>query len=144
MGIFWGVVLVILGLIGWGGQLLSWLRPATAVRLGVMEAEEDVEPVFWVDIRAEAAWDSLVLWTLPVAGALLLLDEPAWAYFGLVGGGMYLYFAGRGIFARRTMQRRGMRIGDEQSVPMNVGFLALWGAVAAVTIVAALVALPVP
>ncbi len=27
-----------------------------------------------------------------VAGVLLIADVHAWAYFGLVGGGMYLYF----------------------------------------------------
>ena len=48
-------------------------------------------------MRGEAIWDSVTLWTLPLAGVLLLLNNPLWVYFGLVGGGMYLYFAGRGL-----------------------------------------------
>lgn len=34
-----------------------------------------------------------------VAGVLLILNNGVWAYFGLVGGGMYVYFAGRAIWA---------------------------------------------
>jgi hypothetical protein len=141
MGIFWGIVLVVLGVVCWGGQAVSWLAPPTAVRLGLSEAEQDVEPTFWADIRGEAAWDTLTLWTLPVAGILLMLDSSSWAYFGLVGGGMYLYFAGRGIWTRVVMLRRGLRIGDPSQLPVAIAFLAIWGVVAAITIVAALVAL---
>ena len=137
MQIVWGIVLVGLGLICWVGQSINWLWPDTAARHGLSEAEADVEPVFWADTRAEAAWDSLVTWTLPTAGLLLLLDVGEWAYLGLVGGGMYLYFGGRGILARLAMRRRGMRIGAEQNVRVNLTFLALWAAAGLVTIGAA-------
>jgi hypothetical protein len=76
------------------------------------------------------------------AGALLVADQPAWAYFGLVGGGMFLYFAGRGIATRLAMQRRGLRIGSPQSVRTGLIALAAWGAMALATIVAAVRALP--
>lgn len=141
MGIFWGIVMVVLGVICWGGQAISWLAPATAVRLGLMEAEHDVEATFWADVRGEVLWDSLTLWTLPVAGILLLLDSAAWAYLGLIGGGMYLYFAGRGILTRLAMRRRGLRIGAPSQIPAILTFLAIWGFTAAVTIAAAVVAL---
>jgi hypothetical protein len=98
----------------WAGQVVNWLWPETAVRLRLTEPEATVEPVFWVDARAEAAWDSLVGWTLPLAGLLLRLDVAAWADLGLLGGGIYLYFRGRGIVRRLAMQRRGMRIGSTQ------------------------------
>lgn len=93
------------------------------------------------DIRGEALWDFLTLWTLLAAGVLLILDNRAWAYFGLVGGGMYVYFAGRGILTRLEMQRRGFRIGKPQNVGTAYIFLAVWGAVGLVTIIAAVVAL---
>jgi hypothetical protein len=141
MGIAWGLVLVALSLIGWGGQVISRLAPTAAVRLGLVEAEEDVEPVYWADIRAEALWDALSLWTLLVAGALLIVDVDSWAYFGLVGGGMYLYFAGRGILARREMVRRGLRVGSESNVKTAYVFLSIWGLAAIVTIVAAVAGL---
>ena len=127
MDIVWGIVLLILGLLGWVGQSIVWLWPETGVRLGLAEAEADVEPVFWADVRGEAAWDALVTWTLPVAGLLLMVGNPAWAYFGLVGGGIYLYFGGRGIFQRLSMRRRGMRIGSDQGVKVVLSFLAVWG-----------------
>ena len=137
MDVVLGVVLLVLGLICWGGQVVNWLMPQTAARMGLSEAEDAVEPVFWVDTRAEAAWDALVVWTLPLAGLLLLLDVAGWAYWCLLGGGVYLYFGGRGIFQRVAMQRRGMRIGSVANVRVGIAFLALWAAAAVVTIAAA-------
>lgn len=143
MGIFWGIFVVMLSLLCWGGQTIVWLAPATGVRLGLSEAKADVEPTYWADIRGEAPWDSLTLWTLIVAGILLIVDNPAWAYFGLVGGGMYLYFAGRGISTRMAMQRRGFRVGTPLNLKLGYTLLGMWGVMAAITIVAAVVALPV-
>lgn len=137
MGVVWGAVLVLVCGFCWLGQVISWLAVPTAVRLGLSEAEADVEPTFWADIRAEAAWDSFTLWTLPLAGLLLALRVDEWAYFGLVGGGMYAYFAGRGVLARRAMQQRDLRIGSSQSVRVGYAALVVWGAVALVTIAAA-------
>lgn len=144
MEILAGIVLILLSLLCWGGQTISWLFPETAVRLTLMEAEEDVEPVYWADIRGEAAWDALTLWTMLVAGILLVADADSWAYFGLVGGGMYTYFAGRGILTRREMQRRGHRIGAPASVRIGYTFLTIWGVMGLITIAAALSALPTP
>jgi len=107
-----------------------------------MEAEDTVEPTYFADVRGEALWDTLTLWTMVVAGVLLTLDVSAWAYFGLVGGGMYAYFAGRGIVTRRAMQQRGYRVGVAQNVKLGYLFLAAWGVMGCITIVAAVVALP--
>ncbi len=142
MDIALGIVIVVLSLLGWGGQTIAWLAPKTAVRLTLMEAEEDVEPTYWADIRGEAPWDSLTLWTLLAAGVLLIANNSVWAYFGLVGGGMYLYFAGRGILTRVAMQRRRLRVGNPQNLRLGYALLAIWGVVGAVTIVAAVLALP--
>ncbi len=141
MGIAWGIVVVTLSLLCWGGQTVSWLSPVTAARLGVAEAEDAVEPTFWADIRGEALWDAFTLWTLVVAGVLLIADVAAWAYFGLVGGGMYVYFAGRGILARAEMQRRGLRAGTAQDLRAAYIMLPIWGVVGIVTIFAAVGAL---
>lgn len=141
MGVLWGVIVTLLSLLGWGGQAVSWLSPSTAVRWKLMEAEGDVEPTFWVDARAEARWDALTLWSMTVAGIMLIVGAGAWVYFGLVGGGMYLYFGGRGIFARLAMSRRGLRIGASANVSLGYVFSAIWAAMAIVTIVAAVVEL---
>jgi hypothetical protein len=142
MQIFWGIVLVASSLLCWGGQTIVCFAPATGARLGLSETEADVEPTLWADVRGEAFWDFLTLWTLVVAGVLLIIDHPAWAYFGLVGGSMYVYFAGRGIFTRVTMQRRGLRIGTPQGVKVVFTFLTVWGITGLVTIMAAIAALP--
>ena len=110
MNIVWGIILTIISALGWLGQLITTFWPETAVKLTLTEPRADVDPTFHADVRGEAYWDTAVLWTLPVAGVLLLLNNSAWSYFGLVGSGMTLYFAGRGIVTRKVMQRRGIRI----------------------------------
>jgi len=141
MNVIWGIAVVVLSLLAWAGQTLAWFAPSTAVRWQLMEAEDDVDPLYWADIRAEALWDATTLWVMVAAGGLLIADAASWPYFGLVGGGMYLYFSGRGISARLTMTRRGFRIGTPQSVRTGVIFLAVWGVMALITIVVAIAAL---
>ena len=142
MSITWGVVLTLLSLLGWVGQAITALSPRTGVKLGLAEPESKVDQAFAADIRAEAIWDIFVLWTLPVSGILLTLNHSWWAYFGLVGGGMYLYFAGRGILQRLFMQQRGIRIGTPTNVKLAYVFCSLWGVAAVVTIALAVLALP--
>jgi hypothetical protein len=145
MHVIWGVILVIFTLIlCWLGQVINASSPKLAARLGLAEPESDVDPIFFIDGRGEAIWDALILWTLPVAGLLLILDSPWWAYFGLVGGGMYLYFAGRGIVVRAMMQRQSIPIGKPQTVKLFNAILILWGLLAVVTIVMAVADLPLP
>ena len=143
MNTIWGIILFIISSIGYFGQAISTFWPETAVRLGLTEAEADVDPTFYADVRGEAIWDTAVLWTLPVAGVLLLLNNPIWVYFGLAGGSMYLYFAGRGIVVRRVMQRRGIRIGTPQTLRVIYFFLALWGVTAVITIIMAIAVFPI-
>jgi len=142
MNIIWGLVLIIFTFgIGWLGQLLNVLFPAWAERVGLNESREDVDPAVWADTRGEALWDVFSLWTLPAAGLLLVLDHPAWAYFGLVGGGMYCYFSGRAILVRRAMQRHGIRIGPPGFVKAVYAFMILAGSIGLITILIAIAAL---
>jgi hypothetical protein len=134
MNLVWGIVLLVLSLIGWIGQVVSVFWPVSAARMGLTEPEADVDPTFFADVRGEAVWDALSLWTLPVAGVLLIAGNPLWVYFGLVGSGSYLYFAGRGLAVRSVMQRRGIRIGRPQDLRVIRAFLAAWGLMAIVTI----------
>lgn len=130
----WGIVVIALSLLAWGGQLLAWLAPATAERFGLTESERDVDLSFWADGRGEAVWDALTLWTLVVAGVLLVADAHAWAHFGLVGGGMYVYFAGRGLLTRVSLRHRSVRIGSPGNVRTAFVFLGVWGLMGLVTI----------
>jgi len=54
MDIIWGILLIVFGLIAWGGQVLSALSPRVAEKHGLMEPETDVNPVFYADVRGEA------------------------------------------------------------------------------------------
>ncbi len=141
MRIVWGIVVVVLSLVAWGGQFVSWLAPRTAQKLSLTEAEDSVEPVYFADIRGEAPLDAITLWTMVVAGVLLILNVDAWAYFGLVGGGMYVYFAGRGLFTRVAIQRHGFKVGEERNVRIAYTMLAVWAAMGLITIAAAVIAL---
>ena len=144
MYVFWGLVLILFTLIlCWLGQVINAAAPKFAGQIGLAEPESDVDRTYYLDGRGEAIWDALILWILPVAGILLLLDNPYWAYFGLVGGGMYLYFAGRLLVVRQVMQHHDIRIGKPGTVKLYNGVLILWGLIALITIIMALDALPV-
>ena len=145
MNIIWGAILIIFaGILCWLGQVINASSPTLAARIGLTEPESDVDPTFFVDGRGEAIWDALILWTLPVAGILLISNRPWWVYFGLVGGGMYLYFAGRMLVVRLAMQRHSIRVGKPETVKLYNAVLILWGLIAVVTIIMALAALPLP
>jgi len=137
MDIIWGVLLIVFGLIAWGGQVLSALSPRIAEKLGLMEPEADVDPVFYADVRGEVKWDTITLWTLPFAGILIILNSPLWIYFGMVGGSMYLYFAGRAIFTRLELKRKGARVGKPELLKMYFIFVTLWGLIGLSTIIKA-------
>ena len=141
METIWGIAVVVLSLLAWGGQTMSWFAPSIAARLTLAETEEAVEQVYWADIRGEALWDVFTLWVMGVAGVLLLLGVQAWAYFGLVGGSIYVYFAGRGILTRIEMLRRGFRIGNPSNVKVGLAMLTIWGVMGLVTLVAASIVL---
>jgi len=137
MDIIWGILLIVFGFIAWGGQVLSALTPKYAQRIGLMEPEEDVDPTFYTDARGEAKWDSLTLWTLPFAGILIILDSHLWIYFGMIGGSIYLYFAGRAILTRLELKKRGVRIGKPELLKTYYIFASLWGLIGLATIIKA-------
>ena len=137
MDIIWGILLIVFGLIAWGGQVLSALTPRIAEKLGLIEPEADVDPAFYADARGEARWDSLTLWSLPFSGILIILNNPLWIYFGIIGGTMYLYFAGRTIFTRLELKRKGVHIGKPELLKMYFVFVTLWGLIGLATIIKA-------
>ena len=144
MELFWGVILIIFTLLlCWLAQSITLLAPQLAVKLTLTEQETEVDKAFYADVRGEAIWDTLILWTLPITGILLILDNALWAYFGLIGGGSYLYFAGRGIATRISLQRRGIRIGAPGMLKLYYVFLTIWGLIALITILMAIRELPI-
>ena len=141
MDIIWAILIIVFGLIGWGGQVLSTLTPKFAKKLGLIEPEADTDQAFYADARGEAKWDSITLWTLPLAGIFIILNSPLWIYFGMVGGSMYLYFAGRAVFTRLELKQRGVRIGNPELLKVYFIFVTLWGLIGLATVVKAVNAL---
>ena len=137
MNTIWGLALILISGPAFLGQFISTLWPATAAQLGLSEPESDVDRTFYADGRGEAWWDIATLWTLPFAGVLMLLDNHLWVTFGLVGGGIYFYFAGRGLVVRMVMQRRSIRIGGRRSLIAGMIALTVWGLTGLFTVVVA-------
>lgn len=137
MSVILGLVVFVVAGVAWVGQAIACFAPATAARLGLAEPPDEVDPAFDADGRGEASWDAMTLWVLPLAGLLIVMDSRAWPYFGLVGAGMFVYFAGRGIASRIQMQRRGIRIGTRANVRAAYLALSIWLLLGAVMIVAA-------
>jgi hypothetical protein len=141
MNLIWEVILISVPLKCWIGQIIIALSPKVAAKIRITEPESNVDPTFFADFRGEAIWGALSLWTLPVAGILLIINNTLWTYFGLVGGGMYLYFVGRGITSRLTMQRHNINIGKSKNLKLNYLFLTLWAIIAIITIIIAVATL---
>ena len=140
----WGWVLVVFGIV-WLGQLMTAISPKASAKFGFSEPRADVDSTFFLDIKAEAFWDALIFWTLPAAGLLIILNDDRWPYLGLLGGGIWLYSAGRGISQRVVMRRGGVHIGKPGYVKAAAIACSLWGAVAMITIVVSAMALqPTP
>jgi len=141
MNLIWGIILVSVTLKCWIGQIIIALSPKVAVKIRITEPESDVNQTFFADMRGEAIWDAITLWILPFSGMLLVLNNSLWTYFGLVGGGMYLYFVGRTITSHLIMQRHGIHIGRSRKLKVKYIILTLWGLVAVITIIMAVTTL---
>ena len=126
MEIVFGVGIVLVSLVGWGGQAISLVAPSTAERWKLTETESSVDPAIYGDIRGEALWDTLTLWTMPLAGALLIAGLDAWAPLGLVAGGTYIYFGGRGVLTRTAIVKRGGRVGEPENLKTAYVALTVW------------------
>ncbi len=111
-----GIVVIFVGLIAWAGQSLAFIAPNLATKLGVLEPREDMDETLYIfETKALGLNDMLLTWTLPLAGTLMLLGNPMWPYFGLIGGGIFLYFSGMIIFSRYYLKRSGIMVGGPSS-----------------------------
>lgn len=135
----WGVLVIITTLIAWLGQLASAISPATPAQLGMDPGTEMADRCVSADMRGEAVWGSITLWTLPLAGLLLVADSPWWPHMALIGGALLLYFSGHGITVRLVMHARHIPIGPPTSITSHYISLSLWALIALITMVMALV-----
>ena len=123
-----GIVIALISGAGFLVQVVSVVWPERAVKWGLQDSPDKVEPAFAADARGEAIWDILTIWTLPLGGILMALGSPFWRELCLIGGGMYLYFAGRGVASRAVLRRRGFSLGSPSDIRTAMVALIIWGA----------------
>jgi hypothetical protein len=120
-----GLVCVVVGTLFFAGQLLSSISFTLAQRLGLQEKNEHVDPLYRRLEVGTARWDSLSLWTVLVAGILMLLDHAWWPYAGLIGGGVYVDAGGREGAKYLGLRSHGVRVGTVNELRLAIGVYAL-------------------
>jgi hypothetical protein len=122
-----GIATLIAGLIAWLGQSLAFLAPAAAVKLGVLEPEEELDPTLYlVEARAMGLSDLLLGWTLPASALLMLLQHPSWPYLALIGSGIFIYFSAVIVLSRVYLKREGRKVGRPASERAAYLFGGVW------------------
>ena len=137
--LIWGIILISTTLKCWVGQIIIAYSPKAAAKIRIIEPESCLDPTFFTDMHGAAIWDAISLWTLPLAGILLIINNNLWTYFGLVGGGIYLYFVGRTVASNLTLHNHGIQIGKLKKLKVKLLILTLWGLIAFFTIIMAVV-----
>lgn len=125
----------------WLGQVLCVVAPEMAQRLSLMEPAAHTDRAVWEGERADAIWDSLGNWVLPLAGMLMILQSPWWPHVALIGGGMNVYTAGQVTTRRLWLPRAGIAAGSAEYVRVARLAALFWGVLALMTLVFALIAL---
>ena len=122
-----GIIVIIVGLLVYVGQSLSFLAPELATKIGLNDPEEEMDDsLYIIETKANGLSDILLTWTFPLAGLLMILDHAAWPYLALVGSGVYLYFACLTIFCRYFLQKHGKKAGSARDVKLAYVFSVLW------------------
>ncbi len=122
-----GIVVIVVGLICWLGQSLSFLAPQIAIRIGLCEPENEMDQTLYIiETKAHGLNDMILTWTLPLSGLLMIVDHRYWPVFALVGSGIYLNFSGIIILHRIFLKNRGKRVGSPSSEKVAYFFGSIW------------------
>ena len=108
------------------GQVVSVINLPLAQRLGLQEQPDTVDPVYASDAAGTARWDLLSMWTLPLAGLLMLLDSSWWPHLALIGGAVYVDTGGRQGIKLLGYRGEGVRVGSSQAVNLAFGVYGLF------------------
>lgn len=125
MTIALGLLALIVGAFGVVGQVVSALDFRVAQRLGFQEKDEGTDALYRLLELHTARWDLFVLWTLPVAGILMLLDHPWWPYAALLAGGVNLDAGGREAAKILGARAAGVRVGTPRETRFGLGALTI-------------------
>ena len=139
MSIVIGVFVILAGLICWIGQVLSFLFPMTAAKVGACEREDEVDQsMFIIETKAHGLTDTLLAWTLPLSALLMIFDVPYWPVLALIGSGIYLNFSGVFMLHRVYLKKHGKKVGSRYSELTAYIFGFIWILAAVVMIVLAI------
>ena len=117
------------------GQVISVANLGLAQRLGLQEKPANVDPLFTRLEVWTARWDLVVLWTLPVAGILILLDHAWWPFVAMIGGGVFVDTGGREWAKYLGLRQEGVRTGspsEQRALVIAYAGMILVGAIAIV------------
>jgi hypothetical protein len=127
-----GIACLVFGSIILIGQSISTIDFSLAQKLGLQERDEVTEPLFRGLELNTARWDLFVLWTLPAAGALMLVDHAWWPYLALVAGGVHVDTAGREMAKILGLRAFGVKTGSTRDartflfVMVLMSLIGLW------------------
>lgn len=119
-----GIVALIVGLVGFFGQLISAIDFRLAQRLGLQEKDEGTDRLYRHLELSTARVDLLVLWTMILAGVLMIVDHSWWPWVALVAGGVHVDAGIREIGKIRGLVAEGVRVGTPAEARLGIGFLA--------------------
>lgn len=118
---------LLLGLLAFGGQLLSVLHRKLAEKIGLADRSADCDPFFITYEKGIALADIVVNWSLPLGCLLFFLHQPEWVYFALAGGGYYTYSFGLISFPRILLKKENAHVGKNITLQTTHIFALLWG-----------------
>jgi hypothetical protein len=118
-----GIVCVLFGLVCFVGQLISVVNFSLAQKLGLQEKNDSTEPLYRQLELNTARWDLVVLWTLPAAGTLMLVEHSWWPYLALVAGGICVDTAGRETAKVLGLGKHGVKTGSQKETRLFFAFL---------------------
>ncbi len=127
-----GIVAAVVGTAGLVGQFAS----ATNTR---HTPEHETAALYRRLETHTARWDLLLIWTLPAAGFLMLIDHSWWPFVALVAAGVCASAGGREFVKMLSFRGAGVGLGGRGEVRLALSFLALWGVLAVIVGIYALV-----
>jgi len=91
----------------------------------LQEKNDETEPLFRRLELNTARWDLYILWTLPAAGALMLVDHAWWPYLALVAGAVWVDTAGRETAKILGLGKHGVKTGSAKEARLFFCFMGL-------------------
>lgn len=103
------------------GQIISVANFGLAQRLGLQESPDQTDSLSSHLELWTARWDLWWLWTLPVAGILMIADHWLWPYAAMIGGGGFVDAGGREAAKVLGLRGQGVRTGSQREYRLAMG-----------------------